>query len=54
MLLLGVIIILIVSICVKLFDSKIRPYHWRKVGINVLTLSGLLFIIVGIIQLIIG
>lgn len=54
MLLLGVFIILVVSTCVKLFDKQIREDHWKKVGINVSTFLGLLLIIVGFIQLIIG
>lgn len=54
MLIAGIIIILVVSICVKLFDDKIRPNHWLKVLVNTSTITGLLLILVGFIRLITG
>lgn len=54
MLIAGIIIILVVSICVKLFDDKIRPNHWLKVLVNTSTIAGLLLILVGFIRLITG
>lgn len=53
MLPIGLIMVLLVSLCVKLFDDKIRPYHTRKAIVNVAMISGLIFIIVGFIQTII-
>lgn len=53
MLVLGLVLVLIVGIIVKLFDDYIRPVHWRKVAIVWATFAGLLFIIIGFIQMLI-
>lgn len=54
MLIAGIIIVLVVCVCVKLFDDKIRPNHWLKVLVNTSTIAGLLLILVGFIRLITG
>jgi hypothetical protein len=54
MLVSGIVLILIICICVKLFDDKIRPSHWLKVIVNTVTITGLLLIIVGLARIIIG
>lgn len=51
MLVLGLILVLAVSIIVKIFDSEIRPVHWRKVAVVWATFAGFIFIIVGVIQM---
>mgnify|MGYP001660877406 CR=1 FL=1 len=51
MLLMGLILIIIVCICVKLFDGYIRPRHMLKVLVNTSTFAGLIMIIAGIVQL---
>ena len=45
--------IVIASICVKLFDDEIRPVKWKKVLINTAVIAGLILIVIGAIQLII-
>ena len=51
MLILGLIILLIVCIVVKIFDNQIRPVHLRKAIVVTIAFAGLLFTIIGIIQL---
>jgi hypothetical protein len=48
----GSILILIVCICVKLFDDTIRPNHWLKVVVNTTTFLGLGLIVAGFIKII--
>lgn len=52
--LIGVIGIIIVGIAVKLFDSEIRPYKYRKIIVNTVAISSALSLIIGIIRCIIG
>lgn len=47
----GLALVLITSIIVKIFDKEIRLVHWRKVAVNTAVISGLVFIVVGIIQM---
>lgn len=47
----GLALLLITSIIVKIFDKEIRPVYWRKVAVNVTAISGMLFIIIGIVQM---
>lgn len=50
----GIIGIIGVGIAVKVFDDKIRPYHYRKLVVDVVAIASLLSFIVGIIRIIIG
>lgn len=52
--LIGVIGIIAVGIAVKLFDSEIRPYKYRKIIVNTVAISSVLSLIIGIIRCIIG
>lgn len=48
----GFVLLLIVVVVVKLFDDNIREAQWKKAMVNVTAIAGVVFIIVGLIQLI--
>lgn len=54
MCLIGLIIVIVVSAIVKIFDSKIRPYHYAKMAVNFSMFMGLLLFVAGLVKIIIS
>lgn len=52
LLIIGFVVLIIMGILVKLFDEKIRQRKMYKQGIVYMFFAGLMFIIVGFVQLI--
>lgn len=51
--LIGIIMILVTSVCVKKFDKEIREYQWRKVLVNISMISGFLLTLSGLVLLLV-
>lgn len=47
----GIILMIVTSVVIKIFDKEIRKYQWRKALVNVSMISGFLLIILGILQM---
>lgn len=52
--LVGFVLLIGVVVAVKMFDAEIRKAQWKKAAVNVSALAGIVFIVIGFIQLITG
>lgn len=50
----GVVLVLVDSVVIKLFDTEIRKAQWKKAVASYTFIAGMVLFIVGIISLIIG
>lgn len=51
MAIIGLFLLLAVIVAVKLGDAEIRKHYWAKVAVNISFIAGVVFIIVGLVQL---
>lgn len=54
MVIIGILLLIGVVIAVKLYDKEIRKKQWAKAAVNVSFIAGVIFLIVGIVQLFIS